>query len=162
MIAVLRAPPFATVQDLGRTGHLHASVPRAGALDPFALALANILVGNEPNSAAVEWGLAGGELRFEQDTTIAISGARARATIGGRPVPHCEAARAAAGEVLAIERIEAGAWVYLAVAGAINVPEVLGSRSTYLPARFGGIEGRLLRTGDHLPVGGASAMELAA
>jgi antagonist of KipI len=160
MITVLRAPPFATVQDLGRSGHLHAAVPRAGALDPFALALANILVGNGPNSAAVEWGLTGGEVRFEQDATIAISGARARATLGGRPVPHCEAARAAAGEVLAIERIEAGAWVYLAVAGGINVPEVLGSRSTYLPARFGGMEGRLLRAGDHLPIGRPSTAAL--
>jgi antagonist of KipI len=162
MITVLRAPPFATVQDLGRTGHLHAAVPRAGALDPFALALANILVGNGPNSAAVEWGLTGGEVRFEQNATIAISGARAHATLGGRPVPHCEAARAAAGEVLAIERIEAGAWVYLAVAGGITVPEVLGSRSTYLPARFGGMEGRLLRAGDHLPVGRPSTVALPA
>jgi biotin-dependent carboxylase-like uncharacterized protein len=153
MITVLRAPPFATVQDLGRTGHLDAAVPRAGALDFLALALANILVGNGANSAAVEWGLAGGEVRFERDATIAITGARARAALGGQPVPYCEAVRAAAGEVLAIERIEAGAWVYLAVGGGINVREVLGSRSTYLPARFGGMEGRLLRAGDHLPIG---------
>ena len=153
MITILRAPPFATVQDLGRVGHLDAAVPRAGALDPFALALANILVGNPPAAAAVEWGLAGGEVRFERDATVALSGAIARATIGGRPVGPGHASRAAAGEVLAVERIEDGAWLYVAVSGGIDVPPVLGSRATYLPGRFGGFEGRLLRSGDRLPLG---------
>jgi biotin-dependent carboxylase-like uncharacterized protein len=153
MIAILRAPPFATIQDLGRVGRLDAAVPRAGALDPFALALANVLVGNPPGAAAVEWGLAGGEVRFERDAMVALSGAIARATIGGRPVGPEHASRAAAGEVLAIERIEDGAWLYVAVSGGIDVPPVLGSRATYLPGRFGGFEGRLLRSGDRLPLG---------
>lgn len=153
MITILRAPPFATVQDLGRAGHLDAAVPRAGALDPFALALANMLVGNPRGAAAVEWGLAGGEVRLERDATVALGGAIARATIGGRPVGPEQASRAAAGEVLAVERIEDGAWLYVAVSGGIDVPPVLGSRATYLPGRFGGLEGRLLRSGDRLPLG---------
>jgi biotin-dependent carboxylase-like uncharacterized protein len=153
MITILRAPPFATIQDLGRVGHLDAAVPRAGALDQFSLALANLLVGNPPGAAAVEWGLAGGEVRFEQDATVALTGATARATIGGRPLGPEHAGRAAAGEVLAIERIEDGAWLYVAVSGGIDVQPVLGSRATYLPGRFGGFEGRLLRSGDRLPLG---------
>jgi len=157
MITILRAPPFATVQDLGRAGHLDAAVPRAGALDPFALALANVLVGNPPGAAAVEWGLAGGEVRFERDATVALSGATARATVAGRPVGPEHASRAAAGEVLAVERIEDGAWLYVAVSGGIDVPLVLGSRATYLPGRFGGFEGRLLRSGDRLPLGSPAA-----
>jgi biotin-dependent carboxylase-like uncharacterized protein len=153
MITVLRPSPFVTVQDLGRTGYLHAAVARGGALDPLALALGNVLVGNAPGAAALEWGLAGGELRIEHDTTIALTGATARATLGGRAVESNRAIRAAAGDVLAITLIEEGAWVYLSIAGGIDVPVVLGSRATYLPARFGGLEGRLLRAGDRLPTG---------
>jgi biotin-dependent carboxylase-like uncharacterized protein len=153
VITVLKAPPFATVQDLGRTGHLHAAVPRAGALDPFALIVANLLVGNSRGAAAIEWGVAGGEVRFERDSMVALSGATAMATLGGRSLAPDRAERARAGECLTIERIETGAWVYLAVDGGIDVPPVLGSLATYLPAHFGGLEGRLLRTGDRLPVG---------
>ncbi len=153
MITILRAPPFATVQDLGRAGYLAAAVPRAGALDPFALALANILVGNPPGAAAVEWGLAGGEVRFDRDAEVALSGATARATIAGRTVAPGHAVCAAAGELLAVEQIELGTWLYVAVSGGIAVPPVLGSRATYLPGRFGGLEGRLLRSGDRLPLG---------
>jgi biotin-dependent carboxylase-like uncharacterized protein len=153
MITILRAPPFATVQDPGRTGHLDAAVPRAGALDPFALALANSLVGNAPGAGAIEWGLAGGEVRFDRDATVALTGATPTATIAGRPVVSGRACRAASGEVLTVERIEHGAWLYLAVSGGIDVTPVLGSRATYLPARFGGLEGRLLRSGDRIPLG---------
>jgi biotin-dependent carboxylase-like uncharacterized protein len=160
VITVLKAPPFATVQDLGRTGHLHAAVPRAGALDPFALIVANLLVGNSRGAAAIEWGVAGGEVRFERNSIIALSGATARATLGGRPLVGDRAEGARAGECLSIERIETGAWVYLAVDGGFAVPPVLGSRATYLPARFGGLEGRLLRAGDRLPLGAGAATAL--
>lgn len=155
MITVLKAPPFATVQDLGRTGHLSAAVPRAGALDPFALSVANLLVGNSRDAAAIEWGVGGGEVRFDRDATIALSGATARAAIGGRPVQKGRAEPVRAGECLGVERVERGAWIYVAVRGGIDVPPVLGSRATYLPARFGGLEGRLLRTGDRLRLGDA-------
>lgn len=153
MITILRAPPFATVQDLGRPGHLAAAVPRAGALDPFALALANVLVGNPVNAGGIEWGLAGGEVRFERDAMVALTGATADATIAGRPAVPARAARVAAGDRLVVERIEQGAWLYVGVSGGIDVPVVLGSRATYLPGRFGGFEGRRLQQGDRLPLG---------
>ena len=155
MITVLRAPPFCTVQDLGRPGHLEAAVPRAGALDPLALAAGNILVGNPRGAAALEWALGGGEIGFERSATIALTGARATAKLGGCEVQPLEAIQARPGDTLVIERIDAGAWLYVAVSGGIDVPSVLGSRSTYLPGRFGGLEGRVLRSGDRLLLGRA-------
>jgi biotin-dependent carboxylase-like uncharacterized protein len=155
VISVLRAPPFATVQDLGRPNHLDAAVPPSGALDRFSLAAANLLVGNPRDAAGFEWGLGGGALRFEQATAFLLLGAHSVATLGDRAVDPGVLVQAAAGEVLQVHRLERSAWLYVAVAGGIDVPVVLGSRSTYLPARFGGFEGRTLRSGDRLPVGAA-------
>ena len=148
MIAVIKAPPFATVQDVGRFGYRGSAVPPSGAMDPEALAHANIAVGNEPDAAAIEWGIGAGQLGIEPGRSIAIAGASVTA------VRH--------GDCLTIEELRSAAWAYIAVAGGIAVPEVLGSRSTYLPGRFGGLEGRRLRTGDILKVGGAGAVRDAA
>jgi antagonist of KipI len=153
VITVLRAPPFATVQDLGRPGHLEAGVPTAGALDRFSLAIANLLVGNPRGAAGLEWGLGGGTLRFECALSFALAGAHAEARLGSRSIELGNVAQAAPGDVLDVHRPDRGAWLYVTVAGGIDVPLVLGSRSTYLPGRFGGIEGRILRSGDRLPVG---------
>lgn len=153
MITVLRAPPFATVQDLGRPDHLAAAVPRAGALDSQSLAAGNLLVGNPRGAAGLEWGLGGGTLRFERASTIALTGARPAATLGGRPLEPLRACAARAGDELVVQQIEEGAWLYVAVSGGIDVPLVLGSRSTYLQGRFGGLGGRILRSGDQLPIG---------
>lgn len=157
MITVLRAPPFATVQDLGRPGYLDAAVPRAGALDRFALAVGNLLVGNRRGAAGLEWGVGAGVVRFDRPVTIALTGARATATLAGLPLEPGRAVPAAPGDMLEVERLDSGAWLYLAVSGGIDVPLVLGSRSTYLPARFGGLEGRVLRSGDRLPLGAGPA-----
>lgn len=154
MITLLRAPPFATVQDLGRAGHLAAAVPRAGALDPVALMVGNILVGNSRGAAVLEWGLGGGEIRFDRTATIALTGALATATLRGSPVAACRPTRVCAGDSLVVEALATGAWLYLAISGGIDVPPILGSRSTYLPGCFGGFHGRVLRSGDRLPLGG--------
>jgi len=153
VITLLRAPPFATVQDLGRPGHLEAAVPRAGALDRLALAVGNLLVGNSRSAAGLEWGVGAGVVRFEQPATVALTGACATATLGGLPIEPGRAVRAGHGDTLEVKRLDSGAWLYLAVSGGIDVPLVLGSRSTYLPGRFGGLEGRVLRSGDQLPIG---------
>jgi len=153
MITVLRSPPFCTVQDLGRPGHLDAAVPRAGALDPLALATGNLLVGNARGAAGLEWALGGGALRFERAAALALTGAIATATLAGRPVKPLETVRAKPGDTLVIEQLDAGSWLYIALSGGIDVPLVLGSRSTYLPGRFGGLGGRVLRSGDRLPLG---------
>ena len=153
MITVLRAPPFATVQDLGRPGHLGAAVPRAGALDLLSLTVGNLLVGNPRDAAGLEWGLGAGTLVLERAATIALTGARATATLGGRPLEPLRAYSASPGDSLVVQQIEDGAWLYVAVSGGIDVPLVLGSRSTYLQGRFGGLGGRILRSGDRLPIG---------
>lgn len=157
-IEVERGGLLTTVQDLGRFGHLHLAVPRSGASDPVSLRLANRVVGNPDAAAGLEITLAGPVLRLRGSTLFALGGADHRALLqlpAGPPwrVPLGTAIRAPAGSVLRFPGPPSGLRCYLAVAGGIAVPEVLGSRSTYRLARLGGLEGRRLRGGDLLPVG---------
>lgn len=153
MIAVTRAPPYLTVQDSGRRHSRAFGVPPGGAIDTFALRAANALAGNELDAAGLEWALGGGSLKFEDGTVFSLGGAKVRATLSGRPVPPFTTIHARPGEELTIEQISGGRFLYLAVAGGIDVPVILGSRSTYLPGRFGGYQGRVLRRGDSLAPG---------
>jgi antagonist of KipI len=153
MITVGKAPPYLTVQDLGWSNLRSAGMPVGGAMDRWALVAANLLVGNARNAAAFEWALAGGAVRFERACTLALTGAEVTATLGGKPVPMRTSIAAAAGESLSIDRFVRGRFLYIAIAGGLDVPPLLGSRSTYLPARIGGFEGRRLKTGDVVAVG---------
>ncbi|HVU23682.1 MAG TPA: biotin-dependent carboxyltransferase family protein [Opitutus sp.] len=148
---VLNGGMQATVQDLGRPGNRAAGVPVGGAMDAFALRVANALVGNAELAAALEFALVGPELEFSEDTIVALTGAEVEGFAGWRP--H----RVRAGERVKLGACIRGCWGYLAIAGGIHVPPVLGSRSTYLRGGFGGFEGRVLRTGDVLRTGAASA-----
>lgn len=146
-IRVVRPGLLMTVQDLGRPGHQHIGLCPGGALDPLSLELANALVGNEAGAAALELTVAGPELQFERDTLVALAGAAFDADIPiERPVLVAQGSR------LSIGHAERGARGYLAVAGGIAVEPVLGSRSTYLPGRFGGLQGRVVQRGDALPL----------
>ena len=158
MIVVEHAPPYATVQDQGRAGYRASGVPQSGAMDRWSLAMGNFLVGNPPDAAGLEWAIGGGSLRFEGDATIALSGADAEASLDGMSVPMGKAVSVRAGQELAIRRIIARRFLYVAIRGGIDCPMVLGSRSTYLPAGFGGIGGRRLVRGDVIPIGDASAI----
>ena len=151
MIAVTKAPPYLTVQDCGRKRARSFGVPPGGAMDAFALQAANAILDNELDAAALEWALGGGTIRFEQDCGCAIAGASVRATVGGHPIAPCTSTIARAGDELAVDQIDAGRFVYVAVSGGIDVPQLLGSRSTYLPGKFGGFDGRMLKTGDMIP-----------
>lgn len=122
-------------------------------MDLFALEALNSLVGNPPDSAALEWALSGGSLKFETDCAFAIGGARARAVFAGKDVPPFTTVYAAAGDELEIRQITGGRFLYVACAGGIDAVPVLGSRSTYLPGHFGGFEGRLIAHGDSIPLG---------
>lgn len=153
MIDIIAAPPYATVQDGGRPRYRSQGVPSGGAMDAWALAVANVLVGNEPGAAAVEWALGGGRLRWARPAVFALGGAPVEATLDGVPVQMHRSYRVPAGGELTVRRFEAGRFAYVAVDGGVSVPLVLGSRSTYLPARLGGLEGRLLRAGDRLDLG---------
>lgn len=150
MITVVKAPIVATVQDLGRRGHRALGVPPSGAMDGSALVATNVCVGNAPGAAALEIALGGGELRFESATLIATGGARLLGMLGDRSVEPWVPIPVQRGEVLRIDRIVEGQFAYLAVHGGIDVPIVLGSRSTLMSAQLGGYEGRRLMHGDVL------------
>lgn len=137
MITITRAPPYLTVQDAGRKHSRSFGVPEGGAMDFFALGAANALVGNQVDAAGLEWALGGGSIMFEQDAVFSLGGATVRATLSGRVAAPCTTIYAHSGDELAIEQIQGGRFLYVAVSGGIDVPMILGSRSTYLPGRFG-------------------------
>lgn len=138
-----------TVQDLGRPGHRAAGVPMGGAVDQLALRIANMLVGNPPATAAMECALVGPTFHASRDTRIAICGAAVRETPMWQPIALRRGQRLAIGPIGAGR----GGFSYIAVAGGIDVPQVLGSRSTDSRVGWGGMHGRPLRHGDTLPVG---------
>ena len=145
-IEVVRAGMFTTVQDLGRRGQRASGVPLSGAADSFALRVANLLVGNDEHEAGLEFTLVGPELRFLQDSVIAICGGEFGDGPEWRPIAVRQ------GTVLRLGTARRGCRGYLAIAGGIAVEPVLGSRSTYVRARLGGHEGRTLSDGDVLAV----------
>jgi biotin-dependent carboxylase-like uncharacterized protein len=152
-LRVRSAGLLATVQDLGRRAWQHMGVPVAGAMDSLALRLANLAVGNPEGAAGIEVTLGGLEVEFLWPARFAVAGPGTAVRVNGAAVPVWECREARAGDVLRLEAPAAGARNYVAVAGGIAVPPVLGSRSTYLRGGFGGLEGRPLRAGDALPVG---------
>ena len=148
---VSRPGLMTTIQDLGRPGHRGVGVPVSGAADRLALRLANLIVGNPEGAAGLECTLIGPELTFECDAVVALGGAEFSGLPGWRPV------RVAAGETLAIGQACRGCRGYLAIAGGIQTNPELGSRSTYLPARLGGLSGSPLAEGDRVPILPAAA-----
>ena len=157
MIEILSRTALASVQDLGRFDAFKWGVGLSGAVDPLALTCGNILLGNEDGAAAVEMQVFPFSVRFETDTLFALTGADCAATLDGTPLLPWSRAEAKAGAVLQLDHARDGRWrgarAYLCVAGGIDVPEVLGSRSTQLRGAIGGFEGRMLREGDRLPLG---------
>ena len=149
---VVLGGPSTTVQDLGRRGVQRDGVPECGAMDTVAARIANLLVGNEENTALLESTLAGPALLFDNEAVVALGGGDFGATLGGVPVAPWHAFPVPPGATLALGNARSGCRAYIAIAGGINVQPVLGSRSTYTPARFGGFEGRPLRAGDVLRV----------
>lgn len=152
-IIVVKGGWLTTVQDLGRYGYQHYGVPISGAMDSFSTRVANRLVGNPDCAAILELTLKGPELQFEQDTIIAITGADLSPTINGNSVPLWESIAIQRGSLLRFGAQRAGSRAYLAIAGGIDVPLVLGSRSTHCASRTGGLQGRPLKPGDILSGG---------
>ena len=153
----VRKPGLATsVQDAGRPGYYNLGIPLSGALDQQSLLLANLLVGNDAGAAVIECTLLGPELQFDAPATVAVTGAEARVKVNGAEVPRNESFSVQAGDTLSFDFMKLGARMCIAVAGGIDVPVVLGSRSTYGLGAFGGFNGRKLMAGDKLPVGSAS------
>ena len=167
-VEVLDPGLLTTVQDAGRPGHRRVGVSGAGPMDARGLATANRAVGNPPGAAALECTVAGPALSFLAPVRFAVGGADLgavleRADLGPWPVPLGAGVRARPGNVLRFTGRRSGCRAYLALQGGIDVPVVLGSRSTDLPSGFGGLAGRALRGGERIAVqasaGGATSGE---
>jgi biotin-dependent carboxylase-like uncharacterized protein len=153
VIKVVNPGLLTTVQDEGRFGMYAIGMPPSGAMDVFSYRVANYLVGNEPGAAVLETTYLGPQLEFTEDAVIAITGADAPPKINGKGVGTWEILQVKAGDVLSFDYLRSGARSYLAIAGGIDVPLVLGSRSTYPLTGIGGFQGRKLQAGGVLPVG---------
>jgi antagonist of KipI len=147
-MTVKRAGFLTSVQDVGRTGFREFGVSTSGALDPFALRVANLLVGNDEGVAGLEVTLGGLQLRFDEERIVAWCGGEFEVHVGSTALPAGHACFVSAGEELKFARPQIGCRCWLAISGGIDVPIVLGSRSTDLRAQFGGFEGRPLRDAD--------------
>ncbi len=149
---VRKAGLLTTVQDLGRWGHQREGVSVSGAMDRLAHRVANVLVGNESSAASLEITMIGPELACVRDTVVAVTGADLSPRVDDRPVACNQAIALQAGSTLSFGARRTGGRAYVACAGGIDVPIVLGSRSTHMPSGLGGVQGRPLRAGDQLSV----------
>ncbi len=156
MLTVLATGPSTTVQDGGRVGWAAIGVPRSGAADPSSAGLANRLVGNRPAAAVLEVTAGGLRLRAERTVLVAVTGAPAPVSVGGRPAPRDSPVTVRPGELLVLGTPVAGLRSYVAVRGGIDVPPVLGSRST---DTLSGLGPAPLAAGDRLPVGSLAGDE---
>ena len=152
-----RAGMFSVVQDLGRYGHQRFGVPVNGAMDEWAHRLANALVGNDEQAATLECLLTGPTLRFTHNALIALTGGDFHAEIEGTRLPMNQPLMVRRDVPITFAQQRSGARAYIAVRGGINTPPVLGSRSTFVRAGYGGWEGRALVRGDRLPIGALSS-----
>lgn len=159
MIEILSNGGLNLVQDLGRPGHLAIGVCGSGAMDAPALSMANWMVGNDAAAAGIEISIFPFRVRFHRPVRFACTGAITTLEMQARKLPSWWAASADAGEVLTIAAPGRGARAYLAIAGGIDVPLVLGSCSTDLKSGFGGMEGRGLRKGDRLALAASGRVE---
>ena len=150
----LKNPGLATtVQDQGRTGHYNVGIPQSGSMDQYSAELGNALVGNTAREAVLECTYLGPVLTTDTDAIIAVTGAPVEVKVNGEPRPEWTRLQLNAGDELSFGVIQGGTRYYIAVQGGIDVPEVLGSRSTYTLGAIGGFNGRKLQAGDLVPVG---------
>lgn len=150
MIKILKSGGHMTVQDLGRRGYQQFGVSVCGAMDVFAFKMANALLGNDDHCAALEASFTGPELLFLRDTKVAITGAKAPIYLNNLMIEPWQSHWVRQGDILRIGSFETGSRLYIACKGGIDVPLVMGSRSTDLKAEIGGLEGRALRANDVL------------
>lgn len=145
-----------TVQDRGRFGYYRFGIPQGGSMDQYSAALANRLVGNTPDDAVLECTYMGPSIKTDADAVIAVTGAPIEVKVNGEVVDQYSRIELVAGDELSFGMLRGGSKFFIAIAGGIDVPEALGSRSTYPIGKIGGFEGRGLQAGDVLPVGPAA------
>lgn len=149
-LRVIDPGPFTTIQDRGRFGLRHFGIPPCGMLDPWSGTLANILVGNEPDAAVLEWTFLGGRLEALGEFDMAITGGHMPLSINGVHRELWISHRVHRGDCIELGAAQSGCRTYLALTGGIDVPLVMGSRSTHITAKMGGYNGRILAKEDLL------------
>jgi 5-oxoprolinase (ATP-hydrolysing) subunit C len=153
MLRVLSAGPGATLQDAGRHGYLRFGVTAAGPMDALAHATANLAVGNPTGSTAIEVSVSGIEVTAESAPLgVAVAGGEFTLSLDGRPLPPAVVLTLDEGAVLKIRAGQSGSWCYLAVAGRLVLPKLLGSHATHTRTGFGGVDGRAIAAGDRLGI----------
>src|SRR6185295_14798043 len=155
-LSILRPGMFTTIQDLGRWGLQSRGVPVSGAMDWYSHRLANGLLRNDSTLATLEVTLMGPHIQFDAGSAFAVAGAAFDLTLDDVPIEMNTAIEARPGAVLKFGSRRYGARAYIAVNGGVDVPKVLGSRSTHTLTGMGGYEGRSLKAGDTIRVGGKS------
>ena len=153
MVIRVKSPGLlTTVQDTGRFGEYDIGMPPSGAMDVFSYQVGNCLVGNEDGAAGLEITYFGPELEFTEDAVVAVTGAEMPPKINGEEAPTWETLQVREGDVLSFDYLKNGARSYLAVAGGVEVPVFMHSRSTYTLIGLGGHEGRALKEGDEVSI----------
>ena len=158
-VNVIKPGLSTTVQDLGRPGYYHIGIPLSGAMDRLAAKAANWLVGNKEGAAVLEAVFMGPELKFTEEATVAVTGAELPPKVDGEARDTWTSFKVKKGQTLSFDFLKKGARAYIAISGGIDVPVVLGSRSTYALGALGGFKGRKLEAGDKLPVGKGRAVK---
>ena len=156
--SVLTPGGYTTIQDQGRFGYQQMGIPLCGALDAFAFHTANLLVENFKNAAIMEITVMGPRLEIMAEADLAVTGAEIGMTLNDQPIEAWKSFSVKPGDVLDIQQVKSGCRAYLAVNGGIDVPEVMGSRSTYVGGNIGGYHGRLLKAGDVIKCGRAKRL----
>ncbi|MGZ3535611.1 MAG: 5-oxoprolinase subunit C family protein [Thermodesulfobacteriota bacterium] len=156
---VLEPGILTTIQDLGRYGFSQFGVPPSGALDTFSLKVSNLLVGNEEDEACLEVTLMGLRIRALKEVVVAITGGDLSPTLNGESLEMWQTHLLVQDDVIAFKQVGAGCRAYLSAGGGFVVPKIMGSSSTYLSGKFGGVEGRPLRRGDVLYTSNGSSLD---
>ena len=152
-LELIEVSGLVTIQDSGRAGWMRFGVPSSGPMDRFAFQASNALAGNPPDSAVIEVGLGDAVFRASRDCVVAVAGIGFDLSVYIWDFPLWSSFFVRSGWTIRLSKKDSGMWAYLAIAGGIQTPPMLGSRSTYLRGAFGGLEGRRLQAGDRLQTG---------
>ncbi|MCT4590162.1 MAG: biotin-dependent carboxyltransferase family protein [Carboxylicivirga sp.] len=158
-IKILNPGLLSTIQDMGRVGYQQFGMPVSGAMDSNALQVANVLVGNAATEACIEATFLGPEIEFLADAEFAVAGAVADVFLNEQAVDAYHNHRVRQGDILKFGPVKEGCRLYIAVGGGIDVPKVMGSKSTYLRGQLGGYKGRALQQGDEIQIGVSEAFQ---
>ncbi|TFG84640.1 MAG: biotin-dependent carboxyltransferase [Spirochaetales bacterium] len=150
MITFVKRGILTTIQDAGRKGFQRFGMPAAGAMDQFAMKLANVLVGNAPDTEVVEATIIGPSILFDEAEAFAVCGGDLEPCLDGQPIENNRAYIAKAGSLLELPMAKSGARAYIAFSGGLDAELKMGSRSTYMKAGIGGVQGRPVKDGDTL------------